>query len=66
MSRKTNTIEMNTIKMLILTELLTEQTGKTHLNQFKILRQKLQHTREEFTKLSAKIELAQTHLPYPG
>jgi hypothetical protein len=57
---------MNTIKMLILTELLTEQTGKRHLSQFKILRQKLQHTRDEFTKLSVKIDLTKTPLPYPG
>jgi hypothetical protein len=34
MSKTTNTIEMKTIKMLILTELLTEHTGKQHLRQF--------------------------------
>lgn len=55
MSKTTNTIEMKTIKMLILTELLTEHTGKQHLRQFQILRQKLQNTRLEFSLLSDRM-----------
>jgi hypothetical protein len=63
MSKTTNTIEMKTIKMLILTELLTEHTGKQHLRQFQILRQKLQHTRREFSQLSDKMNLTNPHSP---
>lgn len=55
MSKKINTIEMNTLKMLILTEILTEYTGRQHLRQFQIIKQKLQHTREEFCQLADKM-----------
>jgi|DEB0MinimDraft_6_1074348.scaffolds.fasta_scaffold02924_7 hypothetical protein len=63
MSKTTNTIEMKTIKMLILTELLTEHTGKQHLRQFQILRQKLQNTRLEFSLLSDRMNPTKTHSP---